>query len=81
MSTEGHNADQALEDYVKKIEILNQEAVDIRNDIKDVKLAAKESGIDIPTMMSMVKLRAMDKETREKKEELRDRYLTSLGLL
>ena len=42
---------------------------------------AKGTGFDPKTMRQIIKLRAMDKQTRMEEEEMLDLYKTALGML
>ena len=69
-----------LKAFVERIEKLIDDRKSISEDIKDVKQEAKGSGFDLKTLNEVIKLRAMDVERRREQEELRDLYLSALGL-
>ncbi|CAN5513237.1 DUF2312 domain-containing protein [soil metagenome] len=72
-------ADQ-LRLLIERIERLEEEKKAMADDIKDVYLEAKSTGFDTKTMKSIVKLRKMEKHTRDEAEALLDLYKTALGL-
>lgn len=81
MSKEGHNSGKALAAYLERIETLIAERSEVTNAITEVKREAKGAGFDVATMNAMLKLRQLDADSRRQQEELRDLYLTALGLL
>lgn len=78
----GHNvgADQ-LKSYIDRIERLLEEQGELRKDIKDVKAEAKSNGFDPQTIMSIVRIRAMDKAKRQEQESLLETYMSALGMI
>ena len=65
---------------IERIERLEEEKKGIADDIKDVYLEAKSQGFDPKTMKTVVRLRKMDKNTRQEMEALLDTYKAALGL-
>lgn len=74
-------ADDALEATVERIEKLIEDRKAINDDIKDVLTVAESKGLDKRTIREMIKLRGLDKEERDEREMLRDRYAMKLGLI
>jgi uncharacterized protein (UPF0335 family) len=72
-------ADQ-LRQFIEQIERLNEEKKGIADDIKDVYAESKSNGYDTKTMRAIVKLRSMEKHTRDEAEMLLDLYKQALGL-
>ncbi|WP_339703876.1 DUF2312 domain-containing protein [uncultured Sphingosinicella sp.] len=66
--------------FIERIERLEEEKKGIADDIKDVYLEAKSQGFDPKTMKTVVRLRKMDKNTRQEMEALLDTYKAALGL-
>lgn len=81
MAQEGSNSAKVLLSYVERIEKLEEEKKDIASDIKDLKAEAKGVGFDMPTLNEMLKLRKLNKEKLQEKEELRDQYINALDLI
>lgn len=79
----GHNltaTKKDLEPALKKIEKLLEERKGLSDDIREIKKDLKDKGYE-PKMVNVVlKLRAMDSEKRREEEDLRDMYLSALGL-
>ncbi len=80
----GHNSEvvagKDLKTLITRVEKLIEDRRAISEDISEVKREAKNKGFDMSTFNAMIKLRAMDAETRQEKEELREIYISSLGL-
>lgn len=72
-------ADQ-LRLLIERIERLEEEKKAMIDDIADVYLEAKSTGFDTKTMKAIVKLRKMEKHTRDEADALLDLYKTALGL-
>lgn len=83
MAGQGHNltaTKKELEPLLKKVEKLVEDRKAIQEDIRDVKAEVKAKGYDIKMFNEVLKLRAMDSVKRQEQEELRDMYLSALGL-
>lgn len=77
----GHNSNNAeLSRVVDYVEALLDQRRNINEDIREAMETAKLKGLDKRTINEMIKLRALDKGERDKREELRDQYLVALGL-
>ncbi len=78
---QGGNRAQALTQYLKRVEKLVEERKQINDCIKDVKGDAVADGFDRGTIDEMLKLRKLDPDVRNEREELRDLYASTLGLI
>lgn len=67
--------------FVERIEWLLEEVASLRDDIKSVKAEAKVEGFDVPTIMRLIKLRALTSEQRAEQEALLDLYKAAIGML
>lgn len=79
----GHNTaeiSQDLKHILSHLEGLMEEKSGISEAIKDAMTVAKSKGYDARTIREMLKLRALDSETRREREELRDLYMVAIGL-
>lgn len=72
-------ADQ-LRLLIERVERLNEEKRGIMDDIKDVFAEAKATGYDVKTIKAIIKLRAMERHTRQEAEALLETYKAALGL-
>ncbi len=72
-------ADQ-LRLFIERIERLEEEKKAMADDIRDVYAEAKANGYDTKTMRAIVRLRKMEKHTRDEAEMLLDTYKAALGL-
>lgn len=72
-------ADQ-LRLFIERIERLEEEKKGVSDDIKDVYLEAKSQGYSNKTMREIVKLRKLEKHTRDEAEALLETYKAALGI-
>lgn len=79
--SDGHNRKAALAGYIDRLENINEEISALGEDRKELLKGAKGEGFDVPMIKEMVRLRAMDKDKREERETLRDRYIDALDLI
>ncbi len=73
-------AKEHLEQYIQRLERLDQEKQDITDSIKDVLAEAKSNGFDIKTLKHVVKLRKMDRDQLAEQEMLLEMYRDALGV-
>ena len=78
--SEGNVAADQLRLFIERIERLEEEKKGIADDVKDVYAEAKATGYDTKTMRAIVRLRKMEKHTRDEMDALLDTYRTALGL-
>lgn len=81
MTQEGSNSGAMLKGFLERVERLEEEKKSLQSGIKDVKAEAKAVGFDMRAFNEMLKLRALDAETRAEREELRDAYMSALDLV
>ena len=74
----GIAADRLLS-IIERIERLEQQKREIADDIKEIKLDAKNAGFDVKVINAIIKERAQDKEKLAEFEELKDVYRHALG--
>ena len=72
-------ADQ-LRLFIERIERLEEEKKSFADDIRDVYAEAKANGYDTKTMRAIVKLRKMEKHTRDEADALLETYRAALGM-
>lgn len=70
-----------LEDYISEIERLEAEKATTQQDISELYNSAKDSGFDVQTMRTLVKLRKQTAAKRKAQEDLLDVYKHALGML
>ena len=78
--SEGNVAADQLRLFIERIERLEEEKKGIADDVKDVYAEAKANGYDTKTMRAIVRLRKMEKHTRDEMDALLDTYRTALGI-
>lgn len=82
MPSLGHNsvASDMLLHVIEEVEKLIEDRSAINENIKAILDNAEGQGLDKKTIREMIRMRALDKEEREQREELRSIYLVALGL-
>ena len=83
MSTVGHNVAPKLDEYVKRLQTLEEEKLRLAEDVRELKKEAKANEIDPRALAQIVKLKLEDEEKREKRkaaEELLDVYKHQLSM-
>ncbi|MBV8971310.1 MAG: DUF2312 domain-containing protein [Sphingomonadaceae bacterium] len=81
MTSNGPSSTEQLRLFIERLERLEADKKGIADDIKDVKAEAKSAGFDVKTIVSIMKLRAMDPQERREREALLDTYKAALGML
>jgi uncharacterized protein (UPF0335 family) len=69
-----------LEQYITRIERLEEEKTDLLQDIRDIYLEAKGNGFDAKIMRQIVRMRKMDKHELDEQETMIDLYRQALGM-
>ena len=77
--TDGIDATQ-LKSFMDRIERLEEEMANIRNDIKEIFAEAKDYGYDSKIMKVMLRLQKLDEADRTELDELTDTYRTALNI-
>jgi uncharacterized protein (UPF0335 family) len=76
----GNAAQDQLRLFVERIERLDGGEEGDRDDIRDVKAEAKANGYDPRTLMAVIRIRAMDKNTYQEQQALLETYLAAFGI-
>lgn len=78
----GHNSisKEELVKIIEHVERLLEERKNISESITDAMAVAKSKGFDKRTIREVIKIRALDKEVRDERQELLDIYLVAIGL-
>ena len=76
----GAGAEQ-LQQFIERIERLEEEKRALMADIKDVYAEAKAAGFEPKIMRQIVRMRGMDRELLNEQDELLTTYRTALGLV
>lgn len=77
----GGNAQAKLTSLVERVERLNEEARELKDDIKEVFAEAKGEGFDVAIIRKVIRIRAMDAAKRSETEALIETYMSALGSL
>ena len=75
----GAGAEQ-LQQYIERIERLEEEKRALMADVKDVYAEAKATGFEPKIMRQIIKMRAMDRDLLSEQDALLDTYRDALGL-
>ena len=76
----GAGADQ-LNQFIERIERLEEEKRALMADIRDVYSEAKGTGFEPKIMRQLVRKRAMDRELLQEQDELLETYRAAVGLV
>ena len=76
----GAGAEQ-LQQFIERIERLEEEKRALMADIKDVYSEAKATGFEPKIMRQIVRMRGMDRELLNEQDELLTTYRNALGLV
>jgi uncharacterized protein (UPF0335 family) len=71
---------QQIEQFLQRIERLEEEKKGISDDIKDVYAEAKATGFDTKTLRALVKLRKMERHQLQEQDALLETYRAAVGL-
>ena len=75
----GAGAEQ-LQQFIERIERLEEEKKTIADDIKDVYGEAKSNGYDVKVLRKIIAIRKQDQNDRLEQEAILDTYLHALGM-
>jgi uncharacterized protein (UPF0335 family) len=78
--TIGGIAGEALQQYVDRIERLEEEKKALSEDIKQVYSEAKSTGFDVKIIRKIISLRKVEEHDRKEQEELLELYKAALGM-
>lgn len=73
-------AGEELQQFVERIERLEEEKTNIQDDIKEVYSELKGRGYDSKIVRQIVKLRKKDRAELQEEEEILDLYKNALGM-
>ena len=72
---------EQLQQFIERIERLEEEKRALMADVKDVYAEAKAMGFEPKIMRQIVRMRGMDRELLNEQDELLTTYRTALGLI
>lgn len=76
----GDNSKEQLRSIIERVENLDGQITDLRNDQKDIFAEAKSNGFDVPALKAIVRARREDAEKRRAREDMIDLYRVTLGI-
>jgi len=71
---------EQLEQYISKIERLEQEKVDLSQEVKDIFQDASSHGFDVKAMKAVLKLKKLDKDKLAEQDAMLELYRDTLGI-
>ncbi|HJD59155.1 MAG TPA: DUF2312 domain-containing protein [Rickettsia endosymbiont of Omalisus fontisbellaquei] len=71
---------EQLEQYISKIERLEQEKADLSEEVKDIFQDASSHGFDVKAMKSILKLKKLDKDKLAEQDAMLELYRDTLGI-
>ncbi len=71
---------EQLEQYILRLERLDEEKANVMEDIKEVTAEAKNNGFDVKTIKKILKIRKANKNDLAEEEALLDLYRSVLGV-
>lgn len=71
---------EQLEQYLSKIERLEQEKADLSEEIKDIFQDASSHGFDVKAMKTVLKLKKLDKDNLAEQDAMLKLYRDTLGI-
>lgn len=77
----GHNSSAQLKSIVERIERLDTEIKERRDDQKDIYAEAKGNGYDVKVLRKVIAIRKQDPEARAEQETILETYMHQLGML
>lgn len=69
-----------LEQYITKLERLEEDKLAVTEDIKEVMADAKNNGFDTKAIRQILKIRKLDKDDLEQQEAMLELYRSVLGI-
>ena len=78
---QGHNSKEQLKSIVERIERLDGEIKELRDDQKDIFSEAKGNGFDVKALRTIIRLRKMDVNERQEAETILETYMHALGMI
>jgi len=76
-----NNSKEYLNQFMARIERLEEDKKTVLEDIKEVYLEAKAQGFDTKVLRQIVRIRKIDRAKLEEHEELMDLYKHALGMI
>ena len=71
---------EQLEQYISKLERLEQEKADLSEEIKNIFQDASSHGFDVKAMKSILKLKKLDKDKLAEQDAMLELYRQTLGI-
>lgn len=76
-----NSSKEYLQQFIARIERLEEEKKQVLEDIKELYLEAKAQGFDTKALRQIVRIRKIDRAKLDEQEELIDLYKHALGMI
>lgn len=73
-------APQLIQSLVRRIETLEEQKDEIKDDIASVYAEAKSEGLDVKILRKLIAIRKQDEHEREEEDMLLETYMSALGM-
>lgn len=73
-------ASEQLEQFVERLERLDEEKTSVAGDMKEVFAELKGRGFDVKAVRKILKIRKQDRAQRQEEEAILELYMEALGL-
>lgn len=81
MTDIGDNSKQQLKSIVERIETIDGQIKELRDDQKDIYAEAKGNGYDVKALRTIVRMRKQDANERQEQEAILETYMHALGMI
>lgn len=78
---QGHNSKDQLKSIVERIEKLDEEIKEKREDKSEIFAEAKGVGYDVKVLRKVIAIRKQDVNARQEQETILETYMQALGML
>lgn len=75
----GNDAVSRLRSYIDRVERLQEEKKALTGDVRDIFIEAKSAGFDVKALREILKIRGMDPQELEEREQMVDLYRNALS--
>lgn len=69
-----------LRAFIERIERLEEDKKNVSEDIKDVFAEMKGTGFDTKAVKTIIRIRKMDKNSRDEEQSILELYMSALGM-
>jgi len=81
MTEQGHNSNAQLKSIVERVERLDGEIKELRDDQGDIYREARGNGFDVKALREIIRVRKQSPADRAEREAILETYMQALGML